>query len=136
MAEIARPNRALRSLGILFLLIGIAWGVISYVRNDESSGYSYYPQICEGALDYDLAPINTVIVVDLKPDCWSGKVPALYWDTEDHTAPDALFSDSYIHKGNRTAGMELIPHPYPVRFRGTGKIRITLIEKPLNPARR
>jgi hypothetical protein len=125
MPQITKPNGALLGLGVLFLLTGFG-----FLYKATSS-----PPIpnCEGAQGYYIDENLPEVIIDLKPDCWSGEFDAKHawitWQTLDGQRPyDALFKDSYIYEGNRIIGKdkEFIDHPVPIRFKGTGKMKISV----------
>jgi hypothetical protein len=123
MAYVAKPHGAFVTMGIIFLLIGF----YSFSKSFEP------PPIpnCEGAQNYFISNELPEVTVDLKPDCWSGTFNSdngLSWDALESDKPyEALYSDSYVYKGNNTVGQkaEIVRHPLPMRFRGTGKMKVT-----------
>jgi hypothetical protein len=125
MSYVEKPHRALLALGGLFLVLG--FGSIGKLLVPPS-----IPN-CEGAKSYFLNKDLPEVIIEVRPNCWSGTFDSedggLSYGTIDGKVPyDALFSDSYIHEGNRVvgAGEEKVTHPLPVRFKGTGKMRISL----------
>jgi hypothetical protein len=125
MSYIEKPHGTLLALGIVFLVIG-------FCSLSKSLSPPPIPN-CEGAKSYRLSKDLPEVVIEVRPDCWSGAFDSedggLSYDTLDSNVPyDALFSDSYIHEGHRVVGggKEIVRHPLPVRFKGTGKMKISL----------
>ncbi len=115
------------------LLIGVASLVLNYVSGTDSWSDRYRPKICEGATDYKLTPTYREVEIDIRPDCWSGEVTAdyvIYWGFKDSQMPyEARFAGGDIYKGNSPESVinERVKHSDPIRFRGTGKMKASIV---------
>lgn len=112
-------------------IIGLWTGLYAYANYYDPDKI----KVCKGATDYALTPAYRETEIELQPDCWSGNVRsygyAMFWGTKDGRTPyEALFGNEHIYKGNGPDIVinEVVRHPGPIRFRGTGKLRITLFD--------
>jgi hypothetical protein len=128
MPQITKPNGALLGLGVLFLLTGF--------------GFLYKaispPPIpnCEGAQGYYLDKNLPEVTIALRPDCWSGEVRGyrvIYWLVDNTQPYEVIYGDGHVEELNRFDGRKIVPErgfltgqrPLPVRFKGTGRVKIS-----------
>lgn len=142
MREGIQSKQALRILGILFLTVGFGIWIISTLIPPTI-------QNCEGAQGYFLDKEKlSEVTIDLKPDCWSGKITVdqsnpgfsynrIYWLIDNTKPYEVLYADGHIEQLNEIIDGRIYPpyegwgvtvqRPTPVRFRGTGKLKISAI---------
>jgi hypothetical protein len=128
MSAIQRPKHLI-GIGVWLTVIGLWTALYAYANYFSSEAIP----ICKEAKNYKLTLAYRETEIDLRPDCWSGEVRGDYkmnWGTEGHTPYQALFKDSYVYQGNSPDSMinEVIDHPTPIRFKGTGKLRVSLFQ--------
>ncbi len=115
------------------MLIGITSLVLNYVSNTDSWADTYNPKICEGATDYKLTPTYREVEIHLRPDCWSGEVTAdyaIYWGLKNSQMPyEARFGGGDLYKGNSPDSVinGKVNHGTLIRFRGTGKMKASIV---------